>query len=447
MVTVDSPTAPNAPSVFAATARLSQSEGPLSPALAPLSAASSLTAWDTCSVDELLREASGFGPAMLHLPPWIENKSSGKMMTASTLFFSGKLPATIPTVLGKVMPWNCRPELLTAVREPFHPAFNGEVKSAMSAGDKGGRLRMLDELATHCMLGMLASFFRGVPAGAQRFFSEPPYAFGLAAFPHVGYLLAVEWVGTLHVTVVSEPFFLGSPSHAAAIARLPDCDMSSGYVELVVDRLNVGTSPPELGTRPRVLWRTEPPPQAAGPPAPDGRGADFFKILDGDGFDAPYFRRLHAVYAQLAAARADAVDPPPDALIPAQLLYGAAAVCVLSPWVHGRDGSFDDVAAGGCAVVPVARAIAWLARHGLLYVDLREPNIRVGDGDGGAPPRVALIDYDDMVIIQPPASSAGLCDLLREHTAHFAATDGPGSRPAVVQALHAEWEWRREHVA
>ena len=272
MVTVDSPTAPNAPSVFAATARLSLSEGPLSPALAPLSAASSLTAWDTCSVDELLREASGVGPAMLHLPPWIENKSGGKMMTASTLFFSGKLPATIPTVLGKVMPWNCRPELLTAVREPFHPAFNGEVKSAMSAGDKGGRLRMLDELATYCMLGMLASFFRGVPAGAQRFFSEPPYAFGLAAFPHVGYLLAVEWVGTLHVTVVSEPFFLGSPGHAAAIARLPDCDMSTGYVELAVDRLLVGASPPELGTRPRVLWRTEPPPQAAGPPAPDGRG-------------------------------------------------------------------------------------------------------------------------------------------------------------------------------
>jgi hypothetical protein len=86
---------------------------------------------------------------------------------------------------------------------------------------------MFDELLTYCMLGMLGSCFRDVPEGVHRFFRTPPYAFGLAAFPHVGYIIAVEWDGKLLASVVSEPFFLGSNSHEAAVAALPDRTLKS----------------------------------------------------------------------------------------------------------------------------------------------------------------------------------------------------------------------------
>jgi hypothetical protein len=105
------------------------------------------------------------------------------------------------------------------------------------------------------------------------------------------------------------------------------------------------------------------------------------------------------------------------------------------PWVHGRDATVDELGPGGAAVAPVAAALAWLARHGLLYVDLREPNVRV---DGS---RVSLIDYDDMVALErAPASADELLHQLREHGALFAAPLGePGARPAVVAALLEEW--------
>ena len=43
----------------------------------------------------------------------------------------------------------------------------------------------------------------------------------------------------------------------------------------------------------------------------------------------------------------------------------------------------------------VAMAIVFLARHGLLYTDLRAYNVRrAGD-------KVWLVDYDDMLIVEP----------------------------------------------
>ena len=67
------------------------------------------------------------------------------------------------------------------------------------------------------------------------------------------------------------------------------------------------------------------------------------------------------------------------------------------------------------AVAPVAEAIVWLARRKLLYTDLREPNVRIrsggGGGGGGAAgsraPSVALIDYDDMVLLDAAPASVG----------------------------------------
>jgi len=451
---------------------------PLSPALAALAAAQSLERWGGISSDAVLSEESAYPIATAHVPAWVNARerparaSGAGSESASTLFLPRGLPVPErPSVPGVGVAWNCFPELLTAPHDAFHPAFNGEVKSARSSGDKE-RLRMFDELLTYLMLGMLASFFEGVPAGAHRFFRAPPYSFGLLAFPHVGYLVCVEWAGKLLASVVSEPFFVGSAAHAASVARLPDRNFSGSQVDLRVDDANVSAWPTEPGSRAVVIWRVS-------PPAHDASGADarFFKILRGTAFDASYFRNLFAVYSRYAEARAAAAAaaaaapaaaggdraPPLDAaLVDAELLFGAGEVCVLMPWVCGRDAEPRDLAEGGCAVTPVARAIVWLARNGLLYTDLRGPNVRIIDSDGdgggggggngggggrggrggraGGAARVTLIDYDDCAVVDPPAEAQSLVSLLVTHNARFAAApDMPGALPAVMAALRVAW--------
>jgi hypothetical protein len=146
------------------------------------------------------------------------------------------------------------------------------------------------------------------------------------------------------------------------------------------------------------------------------------------------------VYARFAAACIDAVNggtPRPPALLDAELLFGAGEVCVRMPWAHGRDARVADLALGGVAVVPVAEAVVWLARRGLLYVDLREPNVRINE----ATHAIALVDYDDIVVLPAPLASADAhVQALVECDAAFARPDGaPGARPAVVAALRALW--------
>ena len=428
-------------SIQASLAHVDLCAPPLSPALARISAAASLERWRGVSSDALLREHSGYPVATVHVPPWVEARARAATdfgaEAASTLFLGRSRAPDRPAIPAITVPWSCFPELLTKPRERFHPAFNGEIKSAISAGDKE-RPHMFDELLTYAMLGMLASFFRDVPERAHRFFRAPPYAFCLAAFPHLGYFVAVEWAGKLFASTASEPFFLGSDAHGEAAARLPDCDFSHDFEDVVVDDVAVRAWPAAHGSRAAVIWRDEP------PAACEGDARAFFKILRGNCFDAPFFRRLHATYAAYAAARAraPAADAPPPALLEAELLFGAGEVCVRMPWARGRDAALADLRAGGVAVAPVARAIVWLARRGLLYVDLREPNVRVDEGGGGAP-RVALVDYDDIVVLTsaPPATALALVDLLGAHGAAFVAAraDAPGARPAVVAALYEAW--------
>jgi hypothetical protein len=470
-----------AKSILATLGSFSFSATPLSASLLPLAAAGSLTLWHALSADAVLDEAQGYPISTASVPPWIvtlkrsastkERDMAPKMpaagaaspslqgqLAASTLYlspfndpFKGAKSLKRPVVPGATIPWGCYPELLTTVREPFHPAFTGEVKPAHSSGDTTARAHLFDEVVTYAMLGTLGSFFRDVPDGSHRFFRAPPYAFALAAFPHVGYLVAVEWVGKLLVSVVSEPFFLGSDAHAAAVARLPDCDFSSNYFDIPVDAVRVAAWPDDEPVTPAappvspaapddkrpaaVIWRVE-------APAAGAADQNFFKILRGVGFDAAFFRRIFAVYARYAAARADATAPPPPALLDAALLFGSGEVCVRMPWAFGRDAEVSDLGAGlgagGVAVAPVAAAIVWLARHGLLYVDLREPNVRVDDATGA----VALVDYDDMLLVAaPPATCDELIEMLQGAGALYAGrADEPGARTAVVDALAAAWD-------
>ncbi len=151
--------------------------------------------------------------------------------------------------------------------------------------------------------------------------------------------------------------------------------------------------------------------------------------------------RLRAVYAAYVAARRDASDPPPASLCEARLLYGAGHVCVDMPFVAGADAEAADLAAGGSAVAPVASAIAWLARHGLLYVDVRLPNVRVSRDCRD----VTLVDYDDLVVLTESITSFDDFHAALLGSAHISASPAAnflgriGAWTPLGQALCAEF--------
>ena len=448
--------------------------------LRDLTSASSLQSLSEISPASLLSEENLYDLATKFTPEWVESTSrsstSKGAKSAKTLFCKGASPPVMPNF--KALPWGCMPELLTSSRN-FHPGFNGEVKSAISRGESSPK--MFDELLTYVFLDTAASLFGDVPAGHRRFFSYPPVGFGLAAFPHVGYLVAVEWIGKLYVSVVSQPFFLGSPEHKAAIAALPDRDYSDDVVDLNLGNVRVqswsamepaglaGTASDSPGSSPpSVLWSDE---SSRGP---DGSNI-FFKIVLCSAFGPAYFERMFEAYGSLAEAfdKDRESDPPPASLVPARLLFGAGEVCVTMPWVDGRDAAEADLAKDGCAVQPVAEAIAWLARRGLVYVDLRAPNVRIAEegeeeeeeagaagaaGAGSAAAatsqasrrRVVLIDYDDLKVAAitqgsgsgsgsklRPCSFSALMDELADADAPWAKRDQPGGLPAVLDAVEA----------
>jgi len=319
----------------------------------------------------------------------------------------------------------CQPESLTS-STAFHPAFNAEAKPATSAGDVKSP-KMFDELVTYVTLGIVGSMFMGVPEGRRRYFNRPPVGYGLAALAHVGYLVAVEWIGKLFVSVVSQPFFLGLPEHESAIAALPDFDYQHSYED--IDFTDIPVMAVHLDSdSARVSWR-----------ANGAEGDDFFKIIRWDSYGADHFKHMLQVYTALSAAwDACPSDAVPPSLLRAHMLFGAGEVCVKMPWIEGRDAERADLEVGGCAVEPVARAIVWLAQRGLLYVDLRPPNVRIT-----ADNRAFLVDYDDMVVCEPVTCAEELISALLGDPAQasigWACQGGGFELLAVLDALRRCW--------
>jgi hypothetical protein len=431
MAAYDGTLAPLTPALAAAALPL-----PLPPHLASLACPA---LFDEVSVYPLLSAA---------VPAWVTAKKRPAHATqdsspASSLHgIKAEKALRIPFFGGLTLPWSCKPELL-APAPAWHPAYVAEAKSVDS--------HIFEELAVYAMLGMLASLFSHAPDGCATFFPTPPRAYGLAAFPHVAYLVTIEWVARASLHIASEPFFLGSAAHARAVTELPDHDYQGEAVH--VD-LSAGYFMEPAPTSPAPAAAA---PGAAPPPAltlPVGGplvawtaaatlDGHFRKIVAAQTYPQEVFRRMHAAYAALAAARAAAAaagDQPPAALLPARLLYGAGAVCVEMTWAPGVDAAPADFEAGGAAVAPVAAALAWLARQGLLYLDLRYPNVRVqaaaaarggGEVDG---PRVALVDYDDVV---PATARITSFATLTEQLAAATAKYFPGMRGSYFDALPA----------
>jgi hypothetical protein len=437
---------------------------PLTPSLSGLGQASSLAALAALKVPvhDLLREQRMYGIAATFVPPWIGVTSTAEARggkTASTLY---NMPiANRPSLPGFTLSWNCQPDLLTHVRDAErHAAYVGECKSMASAGDKAESSKLFDQLATYMMLGMCAVNFKAdatLPGGHRRFYTAPPIGYGLATAGPLGFLIAGEWVGKLHLSIVSQPFFLGSPEHAVAVAALPDAPDADVYHFPMDDpaaallRWPSAAEQPAAGAgaarspaaNPLVVWTSSPMRSRERPDV-----ERFCKVVFCAAQDAAYFRRMYLVYAALSAARRSAAagSPPPPSLVDAQLLFGASEVCVCMPWVRGREATDTDLEDGG-VVAALASAIHWLAQHKLIYVDVRPPNVMIDDavradgggggdaggevghvavhggagssgdscGDAGiraagggsslAAGGVILVDYDDMALVDAPPAS------------------------------------------
>jgi hypothetical protein len=289
----------------------------------------------------------------------------------------------------------CKPEL------PAHapagsslPVFQGELKSVDGT--------MLGQALYYVLMNMTSMFFPAVqtdasPAPGRRvFYAAPPLGFALLGFPHVGYFVAVEWVGKVLVSPASLPFFLGSAEHRAAVAALPAAPR--GAPEWLFDAALPWTAAPGSPSPPPVAWAV----------CADGL---FRKVVRADVRSAAGWAEMFAAFARLRELWRGGEGAPPAALVcGARLLFGAHEVVVEMPAVAGRAVS-DDEATGGTAAAggepgpalrAVADAIAWLAARRVLYTDVRGPNV-LADGASGA---VRVVDYDDCVVADAPVRSA-----------------------------------------
>ncbi len=262
-------------------------------------------------------------------------------------------------------------------------------------------------------------------AHTRQFYTAPPTAFALVAYPHVAYFLALEWVGKVLVSPVSQPFLLGSPQHAAAAAALHQHSYA----------------PPEaLDLRQAQPWLRV--------PGREGhawcvQGGTFRKLVRGDANSGQGFAAMHAAYAALQQALPRA---PPHLRLPAsvRLLYGLHELLVEMPAVAAvqrtaTEGELQQP--GGVVLAALARTIAWLARQGIICTDLRSPNVLV-DAQG----LPWLVDYDDCAVAPTPvtclegylAAVAASPGALQAGT--FAASLGAGREGALVQALKGAFE-------
>jgi hypothetical protein len=136
------------------------------------------------------------------------------------------------------------------------------------------------------------------------------------------------------------------------------------------------------------------------------------------------------VYRRLQELHHSELEPPPAVVTDVKLLYGAHELLVdmlQVPGVECKPEALEDQA--GHVVMAVARAIVWLATQGVIYTDMREPNILVADDS------VHLVDYDDCLLEDTPVRTFdGFIGILTRHMQ--ASTEGTGMRAAgAVRAL------------
>jgi len=392
-IKIESPTRAGGGALLRSSLAMFSLEGPVS--LKPVLDGRSLGAMRSLELSffELLQESAFYELVGDIRPPWV--KLLGQRSRLSDGVSAGILYGaneTVPSFRAVSWPSHCLPKLLTRSTR-LHAGFNAEVKSV--AGKQ-----LWNELLTNVVMATVDALFRC--SSEIRFYANPPVGYGVACFPHCGYIVAVEWVGKLLMTPYSQPFFVGSTEHKAAVDGLPDVD----FQEFIsVDMRSIKWHP---SSNRLVFWTASPTVLAA----KDGRQVinQFLKLMTSESFDhlhepAGFLRRLYKTYKAYGAAW-EAVSANqttvavPAALLKARLWCGLFAVAVTMDYIEGNEATKTQLQASTPNDEKGARAIAtavvWLARRGLIYYDLREPNILVAH-DGCW----RLIDYDDMVVVKP----------------------------------------------
>jgi hypothetical protein len=341
---------------------------------------------------EIMRESNMYVLATSILPRFAKTVGSPSGdMTASAIFTNASLRSSLWSFSS-----GCKPELHVRAAagddgEPkFRPAYNGELKSA-------GDSRALEQAAYYAAMDMVRVFFpaRDNAPCKRRFFSRAPLGFALVAFPHVGYFIALEWIGKLLVSPVSAPFLLGSTAHSAAADALPDERYDDPY------ELNESlewVTPNNSDKTDRVAWSIS-----------DGV---FRKLVRGDARSGAAFSSMFRAYKRLNEVLS--THEPPESLhliAYARLYFGAHELLIEMPAVAGREATEDDMKGVGDGKVlsNVAATFVWLARRCLVHVDLRAPNVIV-DANGYP----WLVDFDDMVVTPEAVNSLeGFRDVLQ----------------------------------
>ena len=391
------------------------------------------------SARAMMQEQACYKFATAHLPAFAERVLGAEGDVSAVTLFT---PAAMRTAA-----WGfaraCKPELHARAsvgdgegRVAFRPAFNGELKTA-------GDCRALEQAAYYTAMDMVRVFFPDDPdplfpddpgaASARRFFARPPLGFALVGFPYVAHFIALEFVGRLLVSPMSAPFILDSAAHMAAAAALPDARYDAPV--LLPEALDWRT-PEDAALCNRVAWSV------------DAHGV-FRKIVRGDARSGAGFADMHRAYAKLAGVLGTA---PAHLHLPhyARMRYGAHAVLVEMPAVAdgGREAGDELVTHAGSVLAAAAASIVWLARKGVVYVDLRGPNVLL-DGEGHA----WLVDFDDCLAVDEPVTTlAAYTDVLAARRAapaavesnSFAARFVGGHLPDVQLALKSAFDAQQD---
>jgi hypothetical protein len=347
----------------------------------------------------LLVESAAYGVAESLRPSWsmelspIEGKQRG-CMTAGDCF-----PGLDGSQFFICLNSSIKPEL--KVRSSgVTCGFNGEFKSA-------GDGRMFDGAIDYCLWDMAWSSFAKPAADGRScvpkpffFYKEAPVAYAICGVPPTSFLMKIEMAGRAFISAMSEPFFLGSYKHKAAIAQLPghaavpEVDLSDITSLSIWKRRGEG-EPVDFAqakARQHTIFTVF--------PSLDGC---FYKIKEWPAYNPRQLIRCIRAYEAYAAARL-IDDTLPPSLLAADLFYGFGQIVIRMPFQRNyRPATTEEMNSAEVANALV-EAFLWLAVHDLAYIDFRSPNVLVPcTGNGSA----ILTDYDDMLVTR------GLGDVIK----------------------------------
>jgi len=354
------------------------------------------------------------------------------------------------------------------------PAAAAEIKT--NAGGPG----MWQGAACHELANTFASYF--VVVGNRAFYKRPPVAFASCVAGVFGTVCVVELVGRLFITPVSRPSFYDSDQWhtmagslpvdpfaardpvvsasaaaapadaaggAAAAAAVPDPEepfiidperavWSSHTMDFWAAEVEVVKSPSESPSRSGKTRDTRRVPQyvqwTAVPYSHEGSDL-FLKVIDWGVYDAQVLREMTAAYARLQACYDDKADRLPSSLVRASMHFGDCRVLVRAPFLTGYAALADANALttaneSSPVVIAVAKALAWLLWHDVVYTDMRAPNVMVPKSTSALRAaglsEAVLLDYDDCKhvpglqasLLEAPSAEAAMA-IVKGHLVRF----------------------------